>query len=231
MERLPYGGTECLRQVAFISCGGGGCGCGCGCGGVGWLLNSDAQVHMREFLSKAKKRFHNRVLGQKSKQVLPSKLAAAASSSGITPIPQQIEIGALVTFPLASSLLPRFSLTLSLKSNILQRLDGDLLSVAACVCRQWHALIQKDSLWEHTCFYHVSPSASMVGPVVGALCGYRRMYVVCVRLVESQSRGRVWTRQEVELWLSRFCVNYYERSLGGIGGGASWLMFKYKVMK
>lgn len=117
--------------------------------------------------------------------------------------------------------------------EILKRLDGDSLGVAACVCRQWRALIRNDSLWEHTCFCHVSPPPSGVGPVVVALGGYRTMYMVYVRPVVSQRRGRVWTREEVELWLSLFCVEYYERSLGG-GGGAyrsPSLMFMYKVVK
>ncbi|KAM7498434.1 hypothetical protein LguiA_022848 [Lonicera macranthoides] len=53
-----------------------------------------------------------------------------------------------------------------------------------------------------------------------------------LREAGSESKtGRVWTRQEVELWLSLFYVEYYERSLGGVGGGASSLMFIYKVVK
>lgn len=75
-----------------------------------------------------------------------------------------------------------------------------------------------------------------------ALGGYRKLYMVCVRPVlsrlkrsrqggESDIVKRVWSKQEVELWLSLFCVEYYERlMLGGSGkvGGdkkASSLMF------
>ncbi|CAL9013562.1 unnamed protein product [Prunus brigantina] len=123
--------------------------------------------------------------------------------------------------------------------EILKRLDGPSLGVAACVCRLWSTLARNDSLWEHLCFRHVSsPPPSSVRPVVVALGGYKRLYRVCVRpvlsrLSDSDLVRRVWTRDEVQLSLSLFCVDYYERSgrLGGGGGGgggdasASSLMF------
>lgn len=70
--------------------------------------------------------------------------------------------------------------------------------------------------------------------MVVALGGYRRLYTVCVKPVLSrlgkmkvggaaaELERRVWTRHEVELSLSLFCVDYYERVLlggGGSGGG------------
>ncbi|KAL5540232.1 hypothetical protein UlMin_044472 [Ulmus minor] len=106
--------------------------------------------------------------------------------------------------------------------EILKRLDGQSLGVAACVCRLWSAVARNDSLWEHLCFRHVSsPPPSSVRPVVVALGGYKRLYMVCVRPVLSRLGDsglvrRVWTRNEVQLSLSLFCVDYYER-LGGSG--------------
>ncbi|KAM6572138.1 hypothetical protein CsatA_016218 [Cannabis sativa] len=124
--------------------------------------------------------------------------------------------------------------------EVLKRLDGASLGVAACVCRLWCALARNDSLWEHLCFRHVSsPPPPSVRPVVVALGGYKRLYMVCVRPVLSRLGGdsgvlrrRIWTRDEVQLSLSLFCVDYYER-LGKLGGGAgdasaSSLMFLCK---
>ena len=127
--------------------------------------------------------------------------------------------------------------------EVLKRLDGPSLGVAACVCRLWCALARNDSLWEHLCFRHVSsPPPPSVRPVVVALGGYKRLYMVCVRPVLSRLGGgsgvlrrRVWTLDEVQLSLSLFCVDYYERlgKLGTNGGGggdasASSLMFLCK---
>ncbi|XP_050206691.1 F-box protein SNE [Mercurialis annua] len=130
--------------------------------------------------------------------------------------------------------------------EILKRLDGRSLGVAACVCRLWSTIARNDSLWENLCFRHViSPPPSTVRPVIVALGGYKRLYMVCVRPVlsrlgrrfrlggESSDRvKRVWTRDEIQLSISLFCVDYYER-LGRIGGGggdasASSLMFLCK---
>ncbi|XP_057954766.1 F-box protein SNE [Malania oleifera] len=111
--------------------------------------------------------------------------------------------------------------------EILKRLDGRSLGVAACVCRLWRSMTRNDSLWEHLCFRHVHPPPAAVRPVVAALGGYRRLYMVCVRPVlsrlgrrelgrtggggDSDLVERVWTRHEVQLSLSLFCVDYYEK--------------------
>ncbi|XP_044504000.1 F-box protein SNE-like [Mangifera indica] len=105
--------------------------------------------------------------------------------------------------------------------EILKRLDGRSLCVAACVCRLWCNIARNDSLWEELCFRHVSsPPPSRVRPVVVALGGYKRLYMVCLRPVLSrlaeQTRQRrmksvMWSLEEVQLSLSLFCVDYYER--------------------
>ncbi|KAK7299866.1 hypothetical protein RJT34_10694 [Clitoria ternatea] len=120
--------------------------------------------------------------------------------------------------------------------EILKRLDGPSLGVAACVCRLWCSLTRNDdSLWEHLCFRHVStPPPASVRAVVVALGGYKRLYMVCVRPVLSRLgdservRRRVWTRHEVQLSLSLFCIDSYERLGSGrisSDASASSLMF------
>ncbi|KAK2378237.1 F-box protein [Trifolium repens] len=122
--------------------------------------------------------------------------------------------------------------------EILKRLDGPSLGVASCVCRLWCNLTNNDdSIWEHLCFRHVStPPSATVRPVVVALGGYKRLYMVCVRPVLSRLSEservmkRVWTRHEVQLSLSLFCIDSYERLAAGGGmiasdASASSLMF------
>ncbi|WOH05811.1 hypothetical protein DCAR_0625232 [Daucus carota subsp. sativus] len=121
--------------------------------------------------------------------------------------------------------------------EILKRLDDRSLGVAASVCRLWCSVTRNDSLWEHLCFRNVSPVASGVRPVVVALGGYRKLYMACVRPVlsrlkrrrggEAEMGRRVWSKQEIELWLSLFCVEYYERLMlgGGDKAAPSSLMF------
>ncbi|KAE8730528.1 F-box protein SNE [Hibiscus syriacus] len=101
--------------------------------------------------------------------------------------------------------------------EILKRLDGRSLCVAASVCRLWCAIARNNSLWENLCFRNVSPPTSSVRSVVLALGGYKRLYVGCVRPVRSllgRVRRASMARDEVQLSLSLFCVDYYER-LGG----------------
>ncbi|XP_039021241.1 F-box protein SNE-like [Hibiscus syriacus] len=104
--------------------------------------------------------------------------------------------------------------------EILKRLGGLSLCVAASVCRLWGAIARNDSLWENLCFRHVSPPPSSVRSVVLALGVYKRLHMGCVRPVRSRL-GRVrrasWARDQVQLSLSLFCVDYYER-LGGSNG-------------
>ncbi|XP_073158306.1 F-box protein SNE [Henckelia pumila] len=110
--------------------------------------------------------------------------------------------------------------------EILKRLDDRSLGVAACVCRLWCGLTRNDSLWMHLCFRHLSPPPEGVRTVVAALGGYRRLYMVCVKPVLKVRGGggggdqldAEWSRHEVELSLSLFCVDYYERFLLGGGG-------------
>ncbi|KAI4383207.1 hypothetical protein MLD38_009074 [Melastoma candidum] len=104
-------------------------------------------------------------------------------------------------------------------TEILTRLDGRSLGVAACVCRAWRALSRSDAVWERLCFRHVSPPPpSGTRHVVLALGGYRKLYMMCVRplLLGGGGRGRgeglaMWSREGLQLSLSLFCVDYYER--------------------
>ncbi|XP_021887113.1 F-box protein SNE [Carica papaya] len=127
--------------------------------------------------------------------------------------------------------------------EILRRLDGRSLGVAACVCRLWCTISRNDSLWEDLCFRQTSSpplSAASLRPVVAALGGYKRLYLVCflpvlTRLSRSGRLARLlWTRDQVQLSLSLFCVDCYERlglSSGRLAGevsGASSLMFLCK---
>ncbi|XP_030539749.1 F-box protein SNE [Rhodamnia argentea] len=113
-------------------------------------------------------------------------------------------------------------------AEILKRLDGRSLCLAACVCRLWSALARTDSVWEHLCFRHLSPPPpSSVRPVVSALGGHRRLYMVCIRPVlgrlgpsrSAELPWRVRSREELQLSLSLFCVDYYERLGSGSSGG------------
>ncbi|CAI9783642.1 unnamed protein product [Fraxinus pennsylvanica] len=105
--------------------------------------------------------------------------------------------------------------------EVLKRLDDRSLGVAACVCKTWCSLTRNDSFWEHMCFRQLSPPPEGVRAVVVALGGYRRLYICCVKPVrEVREFNRVWTRHEMELSLSLFCVDYYERVLLGGGGGS-----------
>lgn len=137
------------------------------------------------------------------------------------------------SFPLEPTSDHSFNINdnLDILIEVLKRLDGRSLASASCVCKQWCSISRDESLWEHLCFRHVSPPPIGVRPVVSALGGYRRLYMVCVRPVlsrlkrrrvssgESEVVRRVWNQHEVELSLTLFCVEYYERLLVGGGGG------------
>ncbi|KAK7386039.1 hypothetical protein VNO78_32096 [Psophocarpus tetragonolobus] len=96
--------------------------------------------------------------------------------------------------------------------EILKRLDGPSLGVAACVCRLWCSMTRNDdSLWEQVCFRHVSSTAlASVRAVVVALGGYKRLYMVCVRPVLSRLGGQQH-KLHLSLSLSLFCIHSYER--------------------
>ncbi|MQM20315.1 hypothetical protein Taro_053333 [Colocasia esculenta] len=114
-----------------------------------------------------------------------------------------------------------------LLAEILGRLDGRSLGVAACVCRLWCALCRGDAVWERLC---VRQAGGGVGAearaVVVALGGYRRLYRACVGPVLDRKGARSggsrgWTRDEAQLSLSLFSIDCYER----LGGKRSSLMF------
>ncbi|XAR55270.1 hypothetical protein NMG60_11035300 [Bertholletia excelsa] len=133
---------------------------------------------------------------------------------------------------------PRFCINdnVDVLVEVLKRLDGRSLGAAAGVCRLWRSIARSEWLWEQLCFRHVAPPPG-VRPVVAALGGYRRLYMVCLRPVltrlskrkrldgttigggDAEVVRRVWTRHEVEVSLSLFCIDYYERLDAGAGGG------------
>ncbi|XP_019236245.1 PREDICTED: F-box protein SNE-like [Nicotiana attenuata] len=75
--------------------------------------------------------------------------------------------------------------------EILQRLHGGSLGVAACVCRLWCSITRNDSLWEHLCFRHVSLPPDGVKMVVLALGGYRRLVFLGCGSGGGSSGGRL----------------------------------------
>ncbi|XP_057527149.1 F-box protein SNE [Amaranthus tricolor] len=132
------------------------------------------------------------------------------------------------------SIMFRFNDHPDIVMEVLKRLDGRSLAVASCVCRLWSSIANSDdAVWEYVCFRHVSPPPG-VRPLVLALGGYKRLYMLCVRPVlrrlnnkkrttarygEGELTRRVWTRQGAQLLLSLFCVDYYEK-LGGTSNGS-----------
>ncbi|XP_047938439.1 F-box protein SNE-like [Salvia hispanica] len=116
--------------------------------------------------------------------------------------------------------------------EILKRLDEKSMGVAACVCRLWCALTRNDALWEHLCFRQLSPPREGVRTVVAALGGYRRLYTLCVKpvLTRLANANAKRTTHEVDLSLSLFCVDYYERLfLAGAATPPSSLIFLCKA--
>ncbi|CAH9116223.1 unnamed protein product [Cuscuta europaea] len=108
--------------------------------------------------------------------------------------------------------------------EILKKLDAPSLGVAACVCTLWSAVSRTQSIWENLCFRGQAPRPSdRVSTVVSALGGYRSLYMACVRPVRLSSRSGdsdsgIVSRHEVQLSLSLFCVDYFERMLLGGDG-------------
>ncbi|XP_010905658.1 F-box protein SNE [Elaeis guineensis] len=124
--------------------------------------------------------------------------------------------------------------------EILGRLDGRSLGVAACVCRLWSSVCRRDSVWEALCNRHVAGGGGGPGTrsVVAALGGYRRLYRLCVgpvldRLAGGPGRaGWAPTREEaahlsLSLSLSLFSIDCYER-LGGPRQRPASLLFLCK---
>ncbi|XP_072994568.1 F-box protein SNE [Typha latifolia] len=117
--------------------------------------------------------------------------------------------------------------------EILSRLDGRSLGVAACVCRLWTTVCRRDTVWEALCDRHVAGGAGGPGTrsVVAALGGYRRLYRLCVGPALDRLGRSGWTGTEADrahvslslsLSLSLFSIDCYER-LGGRERPASLL--------
>ncbi|KAG6493533.1 F-box protein SNE-like [Zingiber officinale] len=124
-----------------------------------------------------------------------------------------------------------------LLSEILGRLDGRSLAVAACVCSLWSAVGRREGVWEAVCLRHApfgkgAAETATVGStrsVVAALGGYRRLYRLCIgpaldRLASggggnvppSASSAR---HLSLSLSLSLFSIDCYERL--GVGTAAA----------
>jgi F-box-like len=110
-------------------------------------------------------------------------------------------------------------------AEILSRLDGRSLGVAACVCRLWSTVCIRDSVWEALCDRHVVGGAGDPGTrsVVTALGGYRRLYRLCLgpalnrltclgELAAPDQQG--WAHLSLSLSLSLFSIDCYERLEG-----------------
>ncbi|EOA14122.1 hypothetical protein CARUB_v10027267mg [Capsella rubella] len=139
-----------------------------------------------------------------------------------------------VTLTQASASRPEFSINdhHDVLVEILRRLDGPSLCSAACVCRLWSAVARNDSIWEELCFQQVSPRPSLsLRSIVSALGGYRCLYFLCIRPVLARLPKLLWTRDQLQLSLSLYCVHYYERLYVGAWIGdapPSSLMFLRK---
>lgn len=106
-----------------------------------------------------------------------------------------------------------------LLAEILSRLDGRSLGVAACVCRLWSGVCRRDTVWEALCTRHVSGGAATARAVVAALGGYRRLYRLCMgpvleRLPPARRDEAGHVSLSLSLSLSLFSIDCYER-LGG----------------
>lgn len=111
-------------------------------------------------------------------------------------------------------------------AEILTRLDGRSLGVAACVCRLWSTVCNRDTVWEALCDRHVVGGAGDPGTrsVVAALGGYRRLYRLCLgpaldRLTCSGDPAadpdkQGWAHLSLSLSLSLFSIDCYERLEG-----------------
>ncbi|KAJ4819588.1 F-box protein GID2 [Rhynchospora pubera] len=110
-------------------------------------------------------------------------------------------------------------------AEIMARLDGRSLGVAACVCRLWSTVCKQDRVWEALCDRHVIGGAGDPGTrsVVAALGGYRRLYRLCLgpaldRLTCSgettNSDKQGWAHLSLSLSLSLFSIDCYERLEG-----------------
>ncbi|KAK1281601.1 F-box protein SNE [Acorus calamus] len=108
--------------------------------------------------------------------------------------------------------------------EVLHRLDGRSLGVAACVCKLWNSVCTTDSVWEALCNRHVGRMDGCHdggrSALVVAMGGYKRLYTVCIRPVRTRLGNRAgWTRDEIQLSLSLFSIDCYER-LNGLGSGS-----------
>lgn len=93
-------------------------------------------------------------------------------------------------------------------------------------------MCRQEAVWEQLCGGKVAKEEKSV---VIALGGYRRLYHICVGPVqnrmqdvdEGRRRSIRWGRHEIQLFMSLFSIDYYERL--GCGSRGSSLMFLCKA--
>ncbi|PKU87742.1 F-box protein SNE [Dendrobium catenatum] len=119
-----------------------------------------------------------------------------------------------------------------LLAEIFARLDGPSLAAAASVCRLWHAVSRRDTVWEALFNRHVAADFPGTRAVVAALGGYRRLYCRCVgpiadRLAVSGEHATTTeaAAARLSLSLSLFSIDCYERLGDGGWQRPSSLLF------
>ncbi|GLJ49380.1 hypothetical protein SUGI_1044750 [Cryptomeria japonica] len=104
--------------------------------------------------------------------------------------------------------------------EVLKRLDPKSLAVSGCVNKQWRHISEMESVWEGMCTKHWPKDNThpCYHPVVVALGGYRRLYLLFLRPVLSSSsfpargrQGNIWSKEQLQLSLSLLSISCYER--------------------
>ncbi|KAA8531645.1 hypothetical protein F0562_006638 [Nyssa sinensis] len=120
--------------------------------------------------------------------------------------------------------------------EVLKHADARTLATAACVSKQWRRTAEDELLWEMNCTRHwanIGCDSQQLRSVVLALGGFRRLHALCLWpllktpsssttsssphssphspvVVSSKRTKPRWGRDEVNLSLSLFSIQYYE---------------------
>ncbi|ERN10597.1 hypothetical protein AMTRI_Chr10g2970 [Amborella trichopoda] len=96
--------------------------------------------------------------------------------------------------------------------EIVKRLDEDSLGNAACVSRLWREACAHEGLWEALCSRRLALArAHHMNPLVLAMGGYKRFYLMCIKPIFGSNPGLAWTMEQVQLSLSLYSIHFYER--------------------